>query len=205
MDEINQYAALRGWSSRQWTDILQKYIFYGHFVMYANYHVLSRYYIDPSCIIVSGKPSANMAEKLEKDEKARIAAQVEKLGPDGLKMAGKELDDAKAEHEKPIPTDILNSFPVPDVKSIAWIPVQSVQEKGTGRDVHTKQTTSDLSRHIDSDGSALPFFVQYDHVQVRAYFTSYANIRSSYGLNQSDFVSIHGFFSLAKLPNRLRP
>ena len=104
-----------------------------------------------------------MAETLESDERARIAAQVKRLGPEGLKQAAKELDEANAEHEKPIPTDILTSFPVPDVKSISWIPVQTVQEIGPVRN-----PKSSLMKHLASDGGDLPFFVQYDHVKVRS-------------------------------------
>jgi Zn-dependent M16 (insulinase) family peptidase len=108
-----------------------------------------------------------MAEKLEQDEKARLAVQREKLGPDGLAKAEQELEAAKAEHEKPIPTDVLTSFPVPDVKSISWIPVQSVQEPGKGRSTAVQGSgQSQLSKHIQSDGAPLSMFVQYDHVKV---------------------------------------
>lgn len=128
---------------------------------------LLRYYIDPPAAVVYGKPSAALAEKLENDEKVRIAKQVENLGPDGLKKAAEELEAAKAEHGKPIPTEVLTSFPVPDVNSIAWIPVQTVQEPGKGR---KRRESNDidtlLSKHILSDGTILPFFVEYDHVQV---------------------------------------
>ncbi|KAH9950492.1 Metalloenzyme, LuxS/M16 peptidase-like protein [Amylocystis lapponica] len=171
LDEISQYAELRNWLSNQWADLLR------------------RYYVDPPSIVVRGKPSGSMADKLEKDEKVRIAAQKKQLGPAGLSQAEKALEDAKKEHEKEIPREILTSFPVPDVKSISWLPVQSLQEvgSGNGRKRTTDQTgNTELARHIESDGQPLPFFVQYDHVQ-------------------SDFVSIHAYFSLANLPNRLRP
>jgi hypothetical protein len=107
-----------------------------------------------------------MAERLEKTEKARIAAQIKRLGPSGLAKATKELEAAKAEHDKPIPTEVLTAFPVPDVKSISWIPVQSVQERGNGRTPTKRVANSDLTKHIESDGSPLPFFVEYDHVKV---------------------------------------
>lgn len=117
--------------------------------------------------MIIGKPSAKLADKLEKEEKARIAAQVERLGPEGLKKAEMELEEAKAEHSRPIPTDILTSFPVPDVKSISWIPVQSVQEPGHGRKVDYPPSVNDpLFKYIQSDGEPLPFFVEYDHVEV---------------------------------------
>ena|SRR6266545_2056262 len=129
----------------------------------------SRYYIDQPSVVIVGKPSATLADKLEKDEKARLAEQVKKLGPEGLEEAVKRLEEAKAEHSKPIPTDVLSSFPVPDVKSIFWIPVQSVQEPGKGRQLNSKykSTNGALQKYIESDGRPLPFFIQYDHVEVR--------------------------------------
>ena len=151
-----------------------------------------------------------MVDKLEKNEKARIAAQVERLGPEGLKKAEIELEMAKAEHAKAVPTEILTSFPVPDVKSISWLSVQSVQEPGIGRELdHGSPTTSSpLSKHIDSDGDGLPFFVGYDHVEVcsdRSISFLHQELTFLFSFHQSDFVSIHGLFSLAKLPNHLRP
>lgn len=114
-----------------------------------------------------GKPSANLADQLEKTEKARVAAQVKALGPEGLKKAEAELEAAKAEHDRAIPKEVLTSFPVPDVKSISWIPVESVQEPGTGRHVqYPPSSGSTLLKHVTADGEQLPFFVQYDHVEV---------------------------------------
>ena len=130
--------------------------------------LLFRYFIDANYAVIVGKPSAKLAEKLESEEKARLADQIDKLGPDGLARAEKDLEAAKAEHEKPIPKDVLTSFPVPDVKSISWIPVESVQETGQGlRVARGNPGKSLLARHIESDGSPLSMFVQYDHVQVR--------------------------------------
>jgi hypothetical protein len=121
-----------------------------------------RYYVDPPSIVVRGQPSAAMAEKLEKDEKARIAAQVKTLGPGGLEAAVKLLEKAKAEHDKPIPDEILKAFPVPDVKSISWIPVDSFHEKGKVGIT----SVGKLRKHIGGDGQPLPFFIGFDHVQV---------------------------------------
>lgn len=169
LDEIKHFNALRTWSSKQWSDIIDKY------------------FVGPKRIVVRGKPSAAVAERVEKEEKARVAKQKEALGPDGLARKAKELEEAKAEHDRPIPTEILKSFPVPDVKSISWIPVQSVQQAGTGRlKGRPASVENDVTRHVNADGASLPFFVQYDHVK-------------------SDFVSIHAYLSLSKLPSHLRP
>ncbi|KAJ8494623.1 hypothetical protein ONZ51_g2236 [Trametes cubensis] len=170
MDEINLYAQLKKWTNKEWTDLLRKY------------------YIDPPSVVVVGKPSGEMADRLEKVEKARIAEQKVKLGPEGLAECERVLEEAKKEHEQEIPKKILTSFPVPSVKSISWIPVQSYQEsvKGKERAPAGQQENAELAKHIESDGTPLPFFVQYDHVK-------------------SDFVTVHAYFSLSKLPDRLRP
>lgn len=88
------------------------------------------------------------------------------LGPEGLARKKEELQKAKAENEKPIPDDILTSFPIPDVETISWIPVKSFQEPLSGAGV--AKCDSDIAKHIISDGLALPFFVHYEHVQVRS-------------------------------------
>ena len=129
---------------------------------------LPRYYIDQPSVVITGTPSAKLAEKIDKDETLRIEEQVKALGPAGIKKKAEALEAAIAEHDRPIPNDILTSFPLPAVESISWIPVESVQEPGRTRE---RRSNSDkLSRHIESDGSELPFFVQYDHVEVNHSF-----------------------------------
>ncbi|KAI0036602.1 Metalloenzyme, LuxS/M16 peptidase-like protein [Vararia minispora EC-137] len=168
LNESRLNEQLRKWTSEQWVELLTKY------------------YIAPERVVVRGKPSAATAERLEREEKARLAKQREVLGEEGLARAVKELEDAKAEHERPIPKKILTAFPVPDVKSISWIPVQSKQEAGTGRKPAGVQPETPLAEHVEADGEPLPFFVEYDHVK-------------------SDFVTVTALLSLAKLPNHLRP
>lgn len=93
---------------------------------------------------------------------------------------------------------------IPNVKSISWIPVNSYQEPGTGRKSNLSHVSeSALTKHIQQDGTPLPFFIQYDHVEVGGIFDDdYATD----GLKiQSDFVSVHAYFSLEKLSDNLRP
>lgn len=169
---------------------------------------MQRYYVNQASAVIIGQPSANLADKLEKTEKARIAEQIKTLGPEGLKRAEAVLEEAKAEHSKQIPIEMLTSFPVPDVKSISWIPVQSVQEPGKGRSApYPPSVKEPLYEHIQSDGQELPFFVEYDHVTVRVFFFFFG-IHYCKRLTprfQSDFVTVHALFSLADLPDRLRP
>ncbi|KAH8114464.1 Metalloenzyme, LuxS/M16 peptidase-like protein [Phellopilus nigrolimitatus] len=168
-DVTTFYDELRKWTSDQWTALIK------------------RYYIDSPSVVIRGRPSRELKDRLEREENARINARVEKLGPEGLAKAKDELENAKKDNDAPIPETVLTKFPVPDVSSIAWIPVQSVQEGGNVKPTFTGGAdNSQLSKHINADGSKLPFFVHFDHVQ-------------------SDFVTVRAVLSLAKLPNRLRP
>lgn len=130
-----------------------------------------RYLVDAPYITVRGKPSAELAEKLEKDEKARLDAQIAELGPDGLARLQKELDDAKAENDAPIPEKILTDFPVPEVNSISWIAVQSAKNIVGTVEVEKAQdgvlvNSTELARHVKADETKLPLTVYYDHVVV---------------------------------------
>lgn len=167
MDEINQFNTLKGWSNEQWVSLIRRFVRLKG-IDWSNLTFSStRYYIDSPSVIIKGKPSAALVQKLEESEKTRVAAQVAKLGPKGLEEATKVLDEAKKEHDTPIPTDILTSFPVPDVKSISWIPVLTVQEPGVGRALKLvgNPIAGKLKSHIESDGSPLNFFVQYVSVR----------------------------------------
>lgn len=117
-------------------------------------------------MVVRGRPSAALADKLEVDEKKRVEKQVKALGPEGLRKAKEELEAAKVKHEEPIPEELIKTFPVPDVRSIAWIPVQTLQEGITSATTSRTTDNAPLKKHVNADGSALPFFVEYDHVQV---------------------------------------
>jgi len=147
------YETLKTWTSKDWTNLL------------------SKYYDAPARLVMRGKPSASLADKIEKEEKARLAAQVERLGPDGLARLEEELTAAKEEHEKHIPEEVLTNFPVPDVKGISWISVQSAKSTPSRISKPTPQTSvstdsSELERHIQKDTTPLTMQVQFDHVQV---------------------------------------
>jgi hypothetical protein len=115
--------------------------------------------------VIRGKPSTQLADRLEADEKARVASQREKLGPEGLEKLEKQVEEAKKENDRPIPSEILKSFPVPDVGSISWIPVQSVRND-KGHLVTPGPSSKELEKHIGEDKSILPYFVQFDNGKV---------------------------------------
>ncbi|KAG8742736.1 hypothetical protein FRC12_015287 [Ceratobasidium sp. 428] len=169
--EMQRYATLEKWTPQQWAGLLEKY------------------WINGASVVVGAKPSAKLQNRLETDEKARIEAQKKALGPEGLAKLEKKLEEAKAEHDQPIPEEILTNFPVPDVSSISQIPVQSARNDPFGKGKLTNNNSVDLpalQKHLDADPVSLPYFVQYDHVQ-------------------SDFVTISAWISTIALPPHLRP
>lgn len=121
---------------------------------------LFRYHADAPCITIVGEPSAALADKLEKEEKARIADNVSKYGEDGLAKLAKEISDAQADNDKPIPSEIISQFKVPNVAGIEWITVESARSHGVARDDNLPSNA--VQKHIDADESDLPLFVQFD-------------------------------------------
>jgi Zn-dependent M16 (insulinase) family peptidase len=125
-------------------------------------------------VVIVSKPSASLQEKLQSTEKARLAAQCDNLGVEGLEAAQKELDDAKAEHDRPIPKELLTSHALPDASKISWIPVESLTTGPAGAaDDHilkaetmSSSGTTDLEKYLAQDPADLPFSVQFDHVHV---------------------------------------
>lgn len=128
----------------------------------------NRYIISSPYAVVYGRSSAALADRLESDEKVRVDEQVTRLGQEGLAKATEELKIAQAHNDRPIPLELLTCFPLPDVRGISWIPVQSVQNAGReGQKATPIVGSEELAKHIAEDSSDLPFFVQYDHVKVR--------------------------------------
>lgn len=140
---------------------------------------------------------------MEKAEIYRLVTQVQKLGPEGLKRAEKRLREAMEEMEKPVPHAVLSAFPIPNVNSLRWKTVPSVQEPGIGRCATVEDADPIIQEHLASDGAELPFFVQYDHVQVRSICLH--DFHSSYPYRQSMFTTVSAILTLNTVPRHLRP
>ena len=74
-----------------------------------------RYFVSASSISTVGKPSAALAQKIEKDEKDRLEKRKAELGEAKLKELEKLVEDAKKESEIPPPPEMLSNFPITDV------------------------------------------------------------------------------------------
>jgi len=151
LDDMKRYDQLNSWTETQWLELLKNY------------------YVENNRVVVIGRPSSKLADKLKKDSKELVMKRKEELGETGLKQLEEVLEKAKVENDKDIPEEMLKGFEIPKVESINWI------EVGTGRNLPVEKTEkkeklvsnpNDLDlkvqSHIDQDGERLPFFVQYD-------------------------------------------
>ncbi|KAF1984496.1 putative zinc metalloprotease [Aulographum hederae CBS 113979] len=134
---------LEKWTDRQWRDFADKYL--------ANNRHVS----------ILGTPSAKLAKKLKKDEKARVKAQQEKLGEDGLKKLAEKLDVMKAENDKEVPEEILEKFKIPETDSIHFIP-STTARSGLAKKMGVPD--NDVQQIIDKDDSDTPLFIHFEDI-----------------------------------------
>lgn len=127
--------------------------------------LLKKFYVDAPSITIVGQPSSALADTLEKEEKARVAETVARLGPEGLAQLAKKVTDAQAENDQEIPSEIISRFKVPDVNGVEWIKVESARSGGVAKGVVPFDNA--VQAHIDADGAELPLFVQYDRTCAR--------------------------------------
>ncbi|CAK9798548.1 Uncharacterized protein C05D11.1 [Anthophora plagiata] len=114
-------------------------------------NLLKTYFLDAPFVIVKGIPNLEKRHELTEKEKNRVTKQIENLGNDGLKQKEKELQEAIATNEIPIPDEILNSVPIPSTNLINFHHIKSY-------------TTETSKQHSRFDVSKLPFYTYLDHV-----------------------------------------
>ncbi|KAG9744475.1 hypothetical protein KCU59_g5979, partial [Aureobasidium melanogenum] len=154
-----------GWSDQQWRDYL------------------SRWFADAHHVSILGVPSKELSKKLKTDEKARVKAQKERLGENGLKELAEKLEQAKAENDKPIPDDVLSQFPVPGTSSIHFIPTTTAR---AGRARQMGKLDNDIQQIVDKDDSDIPLFIHFEHIP-------------------SNFVRMKLVMCTGSLPTELKP
>lgn len=143
LESFAEMEALALWTDIQWRDFMRKWL------------------SDANHVSILGVPSKKMSQKLKSEEQARVEAQKEKLGKDGLQRLTKKLEDAKAQNDRPIPDSILADFAVPDTTSINFIHTTSASA-GLARK-HGK-ADSDVQKKIDADGRDIPLFMHFEHI-----------------------------------------
>lgn len=110
--------------------------------------LINKYFVEGNVISICGIPSIEEQHKMAEEEKQRIEAQIAKLTAAGLKQKGTELEEAIAFNEKPPPTSMLTSVPIPSTESINF---------------HEIVRSSSLQCG-DMDLSSTPVLTYFDHV-----------------------------------------
>ncbi len=140
---LQEYDKLEAWTDDQWREFLAHWI------------------SEPAHVSILGVPSEKLSKKLKDDEAARISAQKERLGEEGLKQLKKKLADAKAENDKEIPRELLEEFKVPGTESIHFIETITARS-GLAREMGP--LNNDVQKIVDDDGSDLPLFIHFEHI-----------------------------------------
>ena len=165
IESLNIVEELKGWNDAEWRDFLRTWLSDAHHIS------------------VLGVPSAEMSKKLDADEKARVQAQKERLGEEGLKKMQEKLDNAKAENDKEIPKSVFERFEVPGTESIHFIPTTTARS-GLAREMGRLENS--IQQIIDKEASDLPLFIHFEHIP-------------------SSFVSITLVMSTSPIPVPLKP
>ena len=165
IESLKVIEELKEWNDEQWRSLLRRWLSDAHHVS------------------VLGIPSAEMSAKLEADEKARVSAQKERLGEDGLRRMQAKLDKAKAANDEKIPKSLFEQFAVPDTASIHFIPTTTARS-GLAREMG--KLDNNIQRIIDKEASDLPLFIHFEHIP-------------------SSFVTITLVMSTSPVPVHLKP
>lgn len=133
-----------------------------------------RWWIDNPHICILGRPSAQLAKDLEKNEIARIEAQKKKLGKEGLANLKRKLEQAQEENDTPIPPELIRKFKVPRIDNVKFInTVNAVYNPLSSPSTNRNE----VEKYLDSDPSDHPINLVFSHtstnfVTVALYITT---------------------------------
>lgn len=141
------YTQLRGWSSKQWIELIDRWI------------------LQQNALIVRSEPSATMSQRIEDEERHRVESRIAELGEDGLERQARIVEEAKRRNDEPMPDEIAGAFASPNVASISWIDVQSASTVADSDQIGSVEANSDsLREYLETDQCVLPYTLHFDHV-----------------------------------------
>ncbi|XP_015108597.1 uncharacterized protein C05D11.1 [Diachasma alloeum] len=114
-------------------------------------NLLKKYLIDAPMAVVNARPSIEKQKEIADGEQKRFAERRQTLGEEGLKLKEKEIQEAVAKNEAPIPDEVLTCVPVPGTDSINFHNVRSFVCDGT-------------EQHSRFDLKKIPLYSCLDHV-----------------------------------------
>ncbi|UPK93211.1 hypothetical protein LCI18_004146 [Fusarium solani-melongenae] len=166
LQNLSEYDTLEKWTDQEWRDFISKWI------------------ADAPHISILGKPSAELALKMKKDEEERIAKRKEELGTEGLAKLAKRLEDAKKKNDEPIPAEVIDRWSVPGTESIHFIESDTAR---AGRARSIGLGLGPAQKLIDGTPQGnLPLFIQFEDVP-------------------TNFVHITVHIGSSQIPNELKP
>jgi Zn-dependent M16 (insulinase) family peptidase len=142
LGSLEHFDQIALWDEQEWQSFMKKWL------------------VDNQHITILGKPSEELAEKLKANEESRVAAQIKRLGENGLKDKRKELDDAKAQNDLPIPDSLLAKFKVPPPSTIHFI---STKPAKAGVAKNAVASTDPIQQLVDRDPGNSPLFIHFEH------------------------------------------
>ncbi|KAK3067099.1 hypothetical protein LTR53_016236, partial [Teratosphaeriaceae sp. CCFEE 6253] len=162
---LSDFDLLLTWTEKQWRDFFCKWL------------------ADANHVSVLGVPSKELAKQTADDEKARVKAQRERLGGEGLKKKAEALKEALEENDKPIPETLLGKFQVPSTDSIHFIETTTARS-GAARKMG--KLDNSIQTIIDKDDDDSSLFIHFEHIQ-------------------SNFVRISLSMCTTSIPTELKP
>ncbi|KAJ5610458.1 hypothetical protein N7510_007177 [Penicillium lagena] len=162
---LKEYDILENWTEGEWRTFIKKWI------------------ADAPHVTILGVPSKKMSEKLKKDEEARVAAQKQRFGENGLKELADKLEKAKAQNDKEVPKELLEAFRIPGTESIHFTETTTARSGAALKAGHPEHKIQKL---VDADESGLPLFIHFEHIS-------------------SSFVQLSVLISAKSVPVQLRP
>jgi Zn-dependent M16 (insulinase) family peptidase len=134
---------LEAWEEKDWRTFLQKWISDAHHVT------------------ILGKPSVKLSEKIKSEEVVRVEEQKKRLGEEGLKKLAEKLEEAKAENDKPIPKEIIESLKVPGTESIHFFETTTAR---SGLAKKLGRPDNNIQNIVEKDENGLPLFIHFEHI-----------------------------------------
>ena len=146
--DLKYYDRLSSWTSDEWIALLQ------------------RWYIDNPHVCICGKPSAQLAKEIERNELARVEKQRKKLGEKGLAEKKRKLEEAQELNDTPIPQDQIRKFKIPKISHIKFI--DTLNAEYVPRSAKCRRLPrNEVERYLDSDSSDHPLNVVYTHTSTQ--------------------------------------
>ena len=129
-----------------------------------------RWWLDNPHVSILGKPSAQLAQDLEKNEIARIEAQKKNLGEEGLSKLKRKLEQAQEENDKPIPQELIRKFKIPKIENIKFIEtINAVYRPSRPLSHHNNisESRNEVEKYLDQDPSDHPLNLVFSHTSTQ--------------------------------------